>query len=242
MGGGLGVSVHGRYRVATENTVVAMPETKIGLLPDVGGTYFLPRLKHHIGFYMGLTGQRFKGKDAVSIGIATHFVPSSRLPDLEADLTRCSSEAQIRRCLAAFSVQPGPFTLNAQIKHIDYCFSAGTVEEVIQRLLEVNNEWSNETLKILAHMCPTMLKVTLRALHRGKQQDLAQCLQMEYRVTTRCPGSHNLREGVRALLIDRDNKPQWMPATLAEVTDDEVNSYFERLPEHMELKFSNSKL
>ncbi|KAG6457377.1 hypothetical protein O3G_MSEX010274 [Manduca sexta] len=242
MGGGLGISVHGRYRVATEKTMIAMPETKIGLFPDVGGSYFLPRLQVNLGLYLGLTGDRLKGKDVVKAGIATHFVPSKRLYELEMLLSRCTSDMEVNSLLAKFNEPPEEFSLAPHIKHINYCFAASTVEEIIERLEKVGNDWSVKTLETLHQMCPGSLKITLRALQRGSQLELGQCLRMEYRLACRATENHDFPEGVRALLIDKDNSPKWNPKTLAEVTDDYVESYFKKLPEDRELKFVESKL
>ncbi|XP_041970959.1 3-hydroxyisobutyryl-CoA hydrolase, mitochondrial isoform X2 [Aricia agestis] len=242
MGGGLGVSVHGRYRVATEKTLIAMPETKIGLFPDVGGSYFLPRLQVNLGLYLGLTGDRLKGKDVVKAGIATHFVSSSRLYELEKLLSRCTSDSEVQSLLSKFNEPPAEFTLADNIKHINYCFAASTIEEIIERLEKVQNEWSVKTLKTLQGMCPGSLKITLRALQRGAQLELAQCLRMEYRLATRATLNHDFPEGVRALLIDKDNNPQWKPKTLAEVDDNYVEGYFKKLPADKELQFFDSKL
>ncbi|XP_046963262.1 3-hydroxyisobutyryl-CoA hydrolase, mitochondrial [Vanessa cardui] len=242
MGGGLGVSVHGRYRVATEKTMIAMPETKIGLFPDVGGSYFLPRLQVNLGLYLGLTGDRLKGKDVVKAGIATHFVSSKRLYELEKLLLRCTSDMEIHSLLNKFNEPPEEFSLAPNIKHINYCFAASTVEEIIERLEKVQNEWSVKTLKTLNQMCPGSLKITMRALQRGAQLELPQCLKMEYRLACRATENHDFPEGVRALLVDKDNNPQWKPKTLAEVDDDYVESYFKKLPEDRELKFFDAKL
>ncbi|XP_047528867.1 3-hydroxyisobutyryl-CoA hydrolase, mitochondrial [Vanessa atalanta] len=242
MGGGLGMSVHGRYRVATEKTMIAMPETKIGLFPDVGGSYFLPRLQVNLGLYLGLTGDRLKGKDVVKAGIATHFVSSKRLYELEKLLLRCTSEMEIHSLLNKFNEPPEEFSLAPNIKHINYCFAASTVEEIIERLEKVQNEWSVKTIKTLHQMCPGSLKITMRALQRGAQLDLPQCLKMEYRLACRATENHDFPEGVRALLVDKDNNPQWKPKTLAEVDDDYVESYFKKLPEDRELKFFDAKL
>ncbi|XP_068631027.1 3-hydroxyisobutyryl-CoA hydrolase, mitochondrial [Battus philenor] len=242
MGGGIGVSVHGRYRIATEKTVIAMPETKIGLFPDVGGSYFLPRLQVNLGLYLGLTGDRLKAKDVVKSGIATHFVPSRRLYELEKLLSRCASDLEIRNLLSKFNEPPEEFSLAPNIRHINYCFAASTIEEIIERLEKVKNDWSVKTLKTLSGMCPGSLKITLRALQRGAQLELAQCLRMEYRLACRATENHDFPEGVRALLIDKDNNPQWNPKTLEEVTDDYVESYFKKLPEDRELKFFDAKL
>lgn len=242
MGGGLGLSVHGRYRVATEKTLIAMPETKIGLFPDVGGSFFLPRLQVNLGLYLGLTGDRLKGKDVVKAGIATHFVPSKRLYELEMLLSRCANDIEVNSLLNKFHEPSEDFSLASNIKHINYCFAASTVEEIIERLEKVQNEWSVKTLETLHQMCPGSLKITLRALQRGAQLDLGQCLQMEYRLACRATENHDFPEGVRALLIDKDNKPQWNPKSLAEADDEYVESYFKRLPEDKELKFFDSKL
>ncbi|CAH0407175.1 unnamed protein product [Chilo suppressalis] len=242
MGGGMGLSVHGRYRVATEKTVIAMPETKIGLFPDVGGSYFLPRLQVNLGLYLGLTGDRLKGKDVVKAGIATHFVSSKRLYELEKLLSRCTSEAEVSALFNKFNEPAEEFSLAEHIKHINYCFAASTIEEIIERLEKVQNYWSKKTLECLHSMCPGSLKITLRALQRGAQLDLGQCLQMEYRLACRATENHDFPEGVRALLIDKDNKPQWKPSTLAEANEDYVEGYFKRLPDNQELKFNDSKL
>ncbi|CAK1598387.1 unnamed protein product [Parnassius mnemosyne] len=242
MGGGVGLSVHGRYRIATEKTVFAMPETKIGAFPDVGGSYFLPRMQVNLGLYLGLTGERLKAKDVVKAGIATHFVPSKRLYELEKLLYRCNNDVEVRALLNKFNEPSEEFSLAPNIKHINYCFAASTIEEIIERLEKVNNEWSAKTLQTLGQMSPSGLKLTLRAFQRGAQLDLPQCLRMEYRMI--CRGLHNndFPEGVRALLIDKDNNPQWNPKTLAEVTEDYVESFFKKLPEEQELKFFDSNL
>ncbi|XP_053603459.1 3-hydroxyisobutyryl-CoA hydrolase, mitochondrial isoform X2 [Plodia interpunctella] len=244
MGGGMGVSVHGRYRVATERTVIAMPETRIGLFPDVGGSYFLPRLQVNLGLYLGLTGDRLKGKDVVKSGIATHFVSSSRLYELETLLSRCTNDVEISALLNKFNEPPEEFTLAPNIKHINYCFAASTVEEIIERLEKVNNDWSQKTIQTLHEMCPGSLKITLRALQRGAQLSLAHCLRMEYRVACWSTRHHDFPEGVRALLIDKDNNPRWTHKSVREVDDDYVEQFFKKLPQDQELKFfdEDSKL
>ncbi|XP_038223037.1 3-hydroxyisobutyryl-CoA hydrolase, mitochondrial isoform X2 [Zerene cesonia] len=242
MGGGLGLSVHGRYRVATEKTLIAMPETKIGLFPDVGGSYFLPRLPVNLGLYLGLTGDRLKGKDVVKAGIATHFVPSKRLYELEKLLSRCASEVEVQSLLNKFHEPAEDFSLAPNIKHINYCFAASTVEEIIERLEKVQNEWSVKTIETLHQMCPGSLKITLRALQRGAQLELPQCLRMEYRLACRHTTTHDFPEGVRALLIDKDNSPKWQHKSLAEVDEDYVEDFFKKLPQDKELQFFDSKL
>ncbi|XP_075971979.1 3-hydroxyisobutyryl-CoA hydrolase, mitochondrial-like [Anticarsia gemmatalis] len=242
MGAGLGLSVHGGYRVATEKTLVALPESKIGLCPDVGGSYFLPRLQDNLGLYLVLTGDRLKGKDVVKAGIATHFVPSKRLNELEVLVSHCTNDLEVNALLSKFHESSDEFSLASNIKHINYCFAASTIEEIIERLEKVKNDWSEKTLKTLNEMCPSSLKISLRALRLGAQLDLSQCLKMEYRLVCRAIENHDFPEGVRALLIDKDNSPKWKPATLAEVTDDYVEDYFKKLPQDKELQFFDSKL
>ncbi|XP_022130599.1 3-hydroxyisobutyryl-CoA hydrolase, mitochondrial [Pieris rapae] len=242
MGGGVGVSVHGRYRVATEKTVVAMPETKIGLFPDVGGSYILPRLQVNLGMYLGLTGDRLKGKDVVKAGIATHFVSSKRLYELEKLLSRCTNDNEVLSLLNKFHEPLEEFSLADNIKHINYCFAASTVEEIIERLEKVQNDWSLKTIQTLHQMCPGSLKITLRALQRGAQLELPQCLKMEYRLACRATENHDFPEGVRALLIDKDNKPKWQHSSLSDVDDDYVEDFFKKLPQDKELQFFDAKL
>ncbi|KOB57386.1 3-hydroxyisobutyryl-coenzyme A hydrolase [Operophtera brumata] len=226
MGAGLGISVPGKYRIATENTIVSMPENKIGLCPDVGGTYFLPRLKSMIGFYLGLTGELLQGYDAVTAGLATHFVPSQYLNEFEKELSNCSSEEEINTLLSKFSESSEEFSLEPYVKHIEFCFSAQTVEEILERLKTVKVNWSRKTSETLNRLCPGSLKVTLRALKTGSHLNLKECLQMEYRLTSR----------VRAVLVDKDKNPKWNPSSLSEVTEEYVDGFFVKLPEENELQ------
>ncbi|XP_057339589.1 3-hydroxyisobutyryl-CoA hydrolase, mitochondrial isoform X1 [Microplitis mediator] len=234
MGGGVGLSVHGKYRVATESTLFAMPETAIGLFPDVGGTYFLPRLKGKLGLYLGLTGQRLKGEDVKHAGIATHYVPSSKLEDLTQVLLE-SDDQDVDEILESFeSTVETEFSLDKFLPRIDKCFSADTIEGIIDNLKEDNTEWSKIVLENLQKMSPSSLKITKEALDRGKNLTFDECLKMEYRLAWRaCDRSSDFYEGVRALLVDKDLNPKWNPPTLQEVTDKYVKSKFEPLaPEH----------
>ncbi|XP_050305677.1 3-hydroxyisobutyryl-CoA hydrolase, mitochondrial [Anthonomus grandis grandis] len=237
MGGGVGLSVHGRYRVATEKTLFAMPETQIGLFPDVGGSYFLPRLQGRLGWYLALTGFRLKGSDVFKAGIATHYTDSSNLGDLEDALFKCSNDSEIKAVLDKFNRTDIPeFSLAPYIDQINKCFSAPTVEEIISRLERDGSKWALDTIQLLNKMSPTSLKVTNKELELGKQMNLFECLQMEYRLAVKCVDGHDFREGVRALLIDKDQNPKWNPATLKDVSEETVSKHFERLPEELELK------
>lgn len=196
MGGGVGLSVHGRYRIATEKTLFAMPETQIGLFPDVGGSYFLPRLNGQLGWYLALTGVRLKGPDVYKAGIATHFTDSSKLQSLEQDLLKTSNENDISNVLAQYHIDDkAQFSLSPFMDKINSCFSASTVEEIYSRLEKDGSKWAEETIALLNKMSPTSLKITVKQLELGKKMNLYECLQMEYRMAVNCVDGHDFKEG-----------------------------------------------
>ncbi|XP_008833844.1 3-hydroxyisobutyryl-CoA hydrolase, mitochondrial isoform X2 [Nannospalax galili] len=243
MGGGVGVSVHGRFRVATERSLFAMPETGIGLFPDVGGGYFLPRLQGKLGYFLALTGFRLKGRDMHTAGIATHFVDSEKLHMLEEDLLslKSPSEENIADVLEAYHAESmmdrgKSFILEEHMDKINRCFSANTVEQIIENLRQDGSPFAIEQLKVINRMSPTSLKITLRQLMEGSSKTLQEVLTMEYRLTQACMGGHDFHEGVRAVLIDKDQSPKWKPADLKEVTDEDLNRYFKSLGSN-DLKF-----
>lgn len=229
MGGGVGVSVHGSHRVVGDKLLFAMPETGIGLFPDVGGSYFLPRLPGRLGFYLGLTGARIGAADALYCGIATHYVPSDRFAALRTALDEGGAEG-IDAAIARFAADPGPAPLAAHRAAIDRCFAAGTVEGVLDALRAEGTEWARETLAGLAKKSPTSLKVTLRQLQRGAGLDFAAAMRMEYRLSQHFCAGHDFREGIRAVVIDKDNAPRWRPDRLDAVSEADVESYFAPLP------------
>lgn len=244
MGGGVGVSVHGKYRVATEKTMFAMPETAIGLFPDVGGSHFLPRLDGKLGIYLGLTGFRLKGKDVLKSGIATHYCESSKLASLESDLVASNGFADVEATLAKYSVKDdSEFVLAKNLAQINRCFDASTVEEIIENLEKDGSEWARKTKEGLLKMSPTSLKVTLKQLSLGAKSTFADCFKMEFRLGSNHVRDSDFAEGVRALLIDKDNQPKWKPPTLAEVTNDRVDSFFKAVPgvEDMDLEATRAK-
>lgn len=237
MGGGAGVSVNGAYRVATERTLSAMPETGIGLFPDVGATRFLNRCPGHVGRYLGLTGARIGPADALYCGVATHFVPRERVSDLVAALEatpwRAGGQAgQAEAVLAQFAVEPEPALLPARQEPIDRCFAPETVEAIIEALSAeaagggAHAEWAAQTRATLLAKSPTSLKITLRQLVVGRDFDLDAALILEYRLTQHVMEGHDFYEGVRAVVIDKDQMPRWQPATLAEIDDATVDGYF----------------
>lgn len=242
MGGGVGLSVHGQYRVATEKTVFAMPETGIGLFPDVGGSHFLPRLGGRLGMYLALTGQRILARDVVKAGIATHTCDSARIGELEEELLKLDPvlPEDIQSTLDRFHEESTfskgePFTLQPVLSKIQSCFAGETVEEIIANLEEEGSHWSKEQIKMLRRMSPTSLKVTHELIERGAHLTLQECLSMEHRVVSRIFKGHDFIEGVRALLIDKDNNPKWKPDTLSGISAEKLEEYFSPLPDEKEL-------
>ncbi|XP_055905541.1 3-hydroxyisobutyryl-CoA hydrolase, mitochondrial [Eupeodes corollae] len=241
MGGGVGLSVHGRYRVATERTLFAMPETAIGLFPDVGGSHFLPRLNGKLGMYLGLTGFRLKGEDVANAGIATHYCPSDKLKHLENALLNCNDPDDIPDIMNSLTAKPEKkFVLGPHLETINKCFSADSVEDIFRNLAKDGSEWSLNTLDILKKMSPLALKVTHRQLKHGANLSLTQCLIMEYRMVVRHLEDSDFKEGVRALLIDKDQKPKWNPSTIEAVTPERVAKFFAKLPDTEELKLPST--
>ncbi|MBB6250246.1 enoyl-CoA hydratase/isomerase family protein [Nitrospirillum iridis] len=239
MGGGVGLSVHGSHRVTTEKTMLAMPETGIGLFPDVGGGYFLSRLPGELGTYLALTGARLGAADAGYAGIGTHHIPSARLPavieELAAATYGADALATVDGVLARHAVFPGEAPLAAHLPSIDRSFAAETVEDILACLCDetqgFDDAWAAETVKTLSRMSPTSLKVTLRQLRRGVAMEIEDVLVMEYRMTQAVMAGHDFYEGIRAQLVDKDRQPKWLPATLAEVSESEVARHFEPVPQ-----------
>jgi enoyl-CoA hydratase len=243
MGGGVGISVHGSYRIAGDSTVVAMPETAIGFIPDVGTTHVLSRLPGRIGMYMALTGARLGPADAVHAGLATHYVPSSevlRIPDaLVAVSTETDMTAVIERVLAEKAADPGPAPIAEHRARIDACFDGDSVEAIVAALERDGSDWANATLATLRGMSPTSMKLTHAALRRAETMDFDDCLKMEYRLSQACMAGHDFHEGIRAVLVDKDKSPQWSPARLDEVDDKTIAAAFESLGDN-ELTFDSA--
>lgn len=232
MGGGVGVSIHGSHRIATERLMFAMPETAIGLFPDVGGGWFLPRLPGETGTYLALTGARLDAAGACALGIATHYVPSSRLEGFEAQVGSAIAagdqpRAAVNDVLERLAEAPGPDPLIAHRAGIDSCFRAGTVEGIIDALSADGSDFAIQTRDNLLSKSPTSMKISLELMRRGREaSSLADVLLLEYRLSQACMAGHDYYEGIRAVLIDKDHAPKWEPATLAEVGDDIVSAHF----------------
>jgi len=240
MGGGVGISVHGKYRVATERTLFAMPETAIGLFCDVGGSHVLSRLDRHLGVMLGLTGCRLKGADVVKAGIATHFVHSSKVDDLRAKLIEDVRDPGTVLAENTEDLSAVEFTMEPFMEKIDSIFSHERVEAIVDALKADGSEWAQGVLKSLDEVSPTGMKITRKEISKGKNLSLDECLIMEHRLAYRCTEakySKDFFEGVRALLIDKDKSPKWCPASLEEVKDEIIDKYFEPLSKDKELTF-----
>jgi enoyl-CoA hydratase len=222
MGGGVGISIHGSHRVASENALFAMPETAIGLFPDVGGTYALPRLPGQIGMYLALTGARLAASDMRYAMIATHYVPAARFDEI---IQRLAHGEDADAILLGIAAEPGPPSLAAHRQSIERAFAQDSVERVIDALAD-EGEWGRETANLLATRSPTSLKLTFRAMREGANKNFDSCMKMEYRLTMRALEGHDLYEGVRAAVIEKDQRPRWQPQSLAGVDDDAIARYF----------------
>jgi enoyl-CoA hydratase len=241
MGGGVGISVHGAVRIATERTVFAMPETGIGLFPDVGGGWFLPRLPGETGTWLALTGARLKAADCRAAGIATHFVPTELLGAVKAQIAGAAQAhdpaAALASGLDALDEPAGQVQeLTGEARgRIDRCFAADTVEDIIAALTDDGSDWAQAQAAILADKSPQTLKVALRQLRAGRaMHSFASVMAMEYRIGARVIHRPDFAEGVRAVLIDKDNHPHWLPPTLQAVPDSLIDSIFAPLPAHLE--------
>ncbi len=208
-----------------------MPETGIGLFPDVGGTFFLPRCPGEIGMYLALTGARLNAADALYAGIATHHVPVAAWPELLAALARDGGLGVIER----FQRDPGPPALASLREHIDAAFSAHSVEEIIARLEAMASPFGAETAALLRTKSPTSLKVTFAQIRAGATLAFEECMKLEFRLTNRFMRGVDFYEGVRAVIIDKDQKPAWAPPDLGGVSDKDVADYFAPLAPEDEL-------
>ena len=231
MGGGVGVSAHGGVRLVTERSRVAMPETGIGFVPDVGGTYLLSRAPGELGTCLALTGEAVGAADALLCGLADHFVPSDALPALLEELTRAARagdpHAAVAETVARYEAGAPEGELGVAREWIDRCFAAGTVEEILERLRAEGSPGAKQAAGTLEGRSPTSLKVTLEAVRRARELgSLEEVLEQEYRVSCACLEAPDLVEGIRAQVVDKDRDPRWNPATLAGVTEEAVARCF----------------
>lgn len=230
MGGGVGISLPAQYRIATENTRFAMPETGIGLFPDVGGGWYLSRLPGRMGEYLALTGHRLDGAECLALGLATHYLPSASLDDAKARIA--ADPAAIEAILAEHSVPAPEARIEAHRAEIDRLFAADTVEGVFAALAADPGEWAAQQLATLRTKSPSSMKVSLRLVREGRgKASFAEEMAQEYAIGGRIAQSHDFVEGVRALIVDKDNAPQWNPATPEGVSDAAIDAIFAPLPD-----------
>ena len=233
MGGGVGISQPARYRIATERTLYAMPETGIGLFPDVGGGWYLSRLPGRTGEFLALTGARLDGAECLALGIVTHYVPSERLDALKHAIL--ADPSAIEGLLPAAAETPPPARISGNRARIDRLFASDRYEDILAALAAEGSKWALKERATLATKSPTSCKVSLRLFAQGRtHSDFADEMRVEYRVATRICRRHDFIEGVRALIIDKDNTPRWDPATPESVTDELLDAIFAPLPEDEE--------
>jgi enoyl-CoA hydratase len=231
MGGGVGISVHGSHRVFSENAVFAMPEVGIGFFPDVGGSHFLPRLVDHFGLYLGMTAARIRYGDALFSGIATHAVAAEDFPVLADALQGRGDTDEI---IAPFAIVPDPMTTDKMRRDISYWFSADTLEELVKRVENAagqGNELAASIVASFARNSPTSIAVAFREIREGARLSLDDCMRMEFRIVCRMLRGREFYEGIRAVVVDKDNKPNWEKKSVSDVNFSDIDAYFAPLPD-----------
>jgi enoyl-CoA hydratase len=227
MGGGVGISAHGSHRVVSENAVFAMPEVGIGFFPDVGGSHFLPRLRGASGVYLALTGNRIRWGDQLHTGFATHAVRAERMDDLT---VRLAGGEAIETALGGLSETPPPETPDQTWWAIDSHFAGDALDAVLDSLRDAgDDDFAATALGTIAKRSPTSLAVAYRQLAEGRDLGMAECMNMEFRILNSMLAGHDFYEGIRAVVIDKDNAPSWNPATLDDVSVQAVDAYFAAL-------------
>ncbi|MGV7122635.1 enoyl-CoA hydratase/isomerase family protein [Sphingopyxis sp. 550A] len=231
MGGGVGISQPAPYRVATEHTRFAMPETGIGLFPDVGGGWYLPRLEGRVGVFLALTGARLDGAECLALGLATHYLPSEKLAEAKARIAQHPD--RIGGILGELSVTAPPAAITGQVDKINRLFASDRYEDILAALETDGGEWAAKELDALRTKSPQTCKVALRQLKEGgAMPDFASQMRQEYAIGSHVVAMHDFIEGVRALIIDKDNSPKWDPPTPEAVTDAWIDAIFAPLPEN----------
>jgi enoyl-CoA hydratase len=238
MGGGVGLTIHGSHRIAGDRFQFAMPEVGIGFFPDVGATWFLPHMPGEVGTYCALSGERMKKGDALVAGIATHYVPSIRFPELLSALTEVSP---VENVLLSFAEKLGIGQIAVHRNAIDRLFAGDRVEDLLTALdreaitRSAEGGWAGATSALIRGKSPTSLKIALAQIRRAKHWTFNDCMKAEFRIVSRVIEGHDFYEGVRAVIIDKDNAPRWYPASLKEVSDADVDRYFAPVAQELDL-------
>ncbi|WP_029087661.1 enoyl-CoA hydratase/isomerase family protein [Brevundimonas aveniformis] len=229
MGGGVGISDPAPVRVVTERTLYAMPETGIGLFPDVGGGWFLPRMPGQTGIWLALTGARIKAADCLPLEVGTHFIPADQIEAFKLALIETDEAPQA--VADRFARDPGASPLDPHREAVDRCFVSDTVEEIFSALEGEGSSWAEAQLAMLKTKSPQSLKVSLRQMRAGAEMaTFGEVMAMEYALGGRVVQTHDFQEGVRSVIVDKDNAPHWGPSTLAGVTDAMLDAFFAPLP------------
>ncbi|KAL7051003.1 hypothetical protein ACKWTF_004292 [Chironomus riparius] len=243
MGAGCSFSMPSKYRIATERTIFAMPETEIGFLTNAGASFFLPRLNYNLGYYIGLSGAKIHGYDVKKYGLATHYIESKKLDEFVNSVVECQDDYEVEKVILQFSSNSvsKDSVIEKILPNINKCFNGGSVEEIIDNLSTNGSEWAIKTVKKLNRMSPTSLKICHKLLKMGNTLSLQECLKIEntliWRMSTTYP--EDFMEGIRAMIIDKDMKPKWNPRALKDVSDEHIDKFFELLPKELELKLEN---
>jgi enoyl-CoA hydratase len=230
MGGGVGLSVHGTHRIATEATLFAMPETAIGMFPDVGGTHVLGTMPGGLGNWLALTGARLGPGDTLDAGIATHYCPRAGLEALVAELRAATDAAAVERCVRAHTAGPEPGDIAAHHRAIETVFDRPSVASVRAAAAAEAGGWGAEQWAVVEGRSPTSVRLAFAQLARGRALGFDDAMRLEYRIVHRILAGHDFFEGVRAVLIDKDQRPAWRPATLDAVDEGVIEGYFAPLP------------
>lgn len=230
MGGGVGISAHGSHRIVSDQTMVAMPETSIGFLPDVGGTWLLSRAPGETGLYLGLTGARMNAADAIYAGFADTYVPAEKLPELSAALVAGTTTDEAISAHASPAPEGKLETLQSKIDDVFGAEDVSGCIDRLQKLADSGDEWASKTLTMISRNAPLALSATFDAIHRTRKlSSLEDCLALEFNYAYRAIAGHDFLEGIRAMVIDKDRKPDWQPATLDDVTPGMVDDMFAEL-------------
>uniref|UniRef100_A0A0D6R4V3 3-hydroxyisobutyryl-CoA hydrolase n=1 Tax=Araucaria cunninghamii TaxID=56994 RepID=A0A0D6R4V3_ARACU len=247
IGGGASFAVPAKFVVVTENTAFATPEAGFGFHTDCSFSYVLSHLPGHLGEYLALTGARLNGAEMIATGLATHYVPNKNLIDLEKRLITLNSgdHDAVKGTIEEFSiqVQPGEKSILQNLPLVDKCFSKDTIEEIIESFVAESNtegnEWIKETIKTLKRSSPTSLKIILQSIRKGRKQTLSECLKKEFRLTINALRgliSNDIYEGIRAIMIEKDNSPKWNPLSLNEITEEKLDLIFKPFEDEFELQ------
>ena len=228
MGGGCGISLHGSHQLATEQLMMAMPETNIGFFPDIGASYFLTRCPGKLGWYLALTGNAIGATEAYQLGLVSHTVDSQKLDDIMQALisTEINSKEDVTAVLDQFHRDPGFHDLMAQQEIFDEVFAEETIENIMTALSVFSDHWTHNTLNTLKTCSPTSLKVTLAQLQRAEKLEFDEIITTDHTMVQHFLKGHDFMEGIRAVVVDKDQQPQWDPAKVSDVTNEQVQNYF----------------